>query len=464
MVVAGASGFVGTALAKALAARFAVVGLSRHPRAARPGSGVSAWRCADLVSRSEAEAALKGARFAVFLVHSRGPSVGLPVADFDDLDALAADNFARAAASAGVEQIVCLRRLGPGPEHGDEVERILAAQGVPLTTLRAAPIVGKGGAVFESASRLLDRLPFLLLPAWTRTPTQPVALEDVVREIDDVVGRREAYRKRYDVGGAETMTYRAMLERIASVKGRSLRAWDVPWAAVGVSTACLSVVTGTPRARVAELVTSMRGPALVKRSRLVEAAKRRRAAFDDAVAAALLPTRRDGAAVRRERPSEHFDVRALQRVTLPRGADARWLAARLTAWLPRQRWPFLSVSSVGGADIRVVVTRGAVELLRFERVEREDEATRVVFRLAGGLLWRRGGRRPRLEIRVLPGESAALLSLHDFSPRLPWALYRGVQLLLERGVMRAFARAGHAAEGLPRAIDDVALDQFDAAQ
>ena len=30
-------------------------------------------------------------------------------------------------------------------------------------------------------NRLVDRLPFMLLPAWTRTATQPVALADVVR-------------------------------------------------------------------------------------------------------------------------------------------------------------------------------------------------------------------------------------------------------------------------------------------
>lgn len=455
---------MGAALARALSPRFVVVGLSRHPRAARPGSGISAWRPVDLVSRSEAEGALKGARFAIFLVHSRGPSVGLPVADFDDLDLLAADNFARAAASAGVEQIVYLRGLGEDLGRRLEVERVLGSHGVPVTTLRAGPIVGRGGAAFEIASRLLDRLPILVLPTWTRTQTQPIALGDVVRELVDVVGRREAYRKSFDVGGPEVMTYRTMLERTAVVKGRSLRAWDVPLAAPRLSTALLSLVTGAPRSRAAALVTSLRNPALVKRGRLQDAAKSRRTSFEDAVAAALLPgPRRRATAFPGSRPSEHFDVRALQRVALPEGADARWLAARLTAWLPRQRWPLLTVTTDGDC-IRVMITRGAVELLRFQRVEREDEATRVVFRLAGGLLWRRGGRRPRLEIRAFPGENVALVSLHDFSPRLPWALYRVVQLVLDQGVMRAFARARHAPEDLRRALEAEPLEHADAAQ
>ncbi|NOU33155.1 MAG: NAD(P)H-binding protein, partial [Polyangiaceae bacterium] len=216
VVVAGASGFIGEALAVALSPRFTVVGLSRRPRAARPGSGVSVWRPVDLVSRSEAEEALKGARFAVFLVHSFAPSAGLPVAGFADLDLLAADNFARAAASAGVEQIVFLSAISGAGRHQEsrlEVERALGAHGVPVTTLRAGLIVGQGGSSFEITNRLVDRLPFMLLPAWTRTPSQPVALADVVRELADVVGRRECYRKAFEVGGAEIISYRTMLER-----------------------------------------------------------------------------------------------------------------------------------------------------------------------------------------------------------------------------------------------------------
>lgn len=453
----------------ALSRRFTVLGLSRRPRAARPLSGVSAWRSADLVSRSEAEEALKGARFAVFLVHSLGPSAGLPAAGFADLDLLAADNFARAAASAGVEQIVFLSGLSGAGRHQAsrlEVERALGAHGVPVTTVRSGLIVGRGGSSFEITNRLVDRLPFMLLPAWTRTATQPVALADVVRELADLVGRRECYRKAFDVGGAEIMSFRTMLERTAAVKGRTLRAWDVPFAAPRLSTFWVSLITGAPQALVAPLVESLGAPTLATRQRLQDAAKRSRSTFDDAVAAALLPRsrRRERAGFPGTEPSEHFDVRALQRVSLPPGADAGWLAARLTEWLSRQRWPLVTVTCEGRSSIRVVLDRGAVELLRFERVAREDDAARVVFRLAGGLLWRKGLRSARLEIRAFPGEGVALVGLHDFAPRLPWALYRAVQVLLDQGVMRAFARASHSRRDVGQVPEADPLEQIDAAQ
>ena len=99
LVIAGASGFVGQALAPALAERFHVVGLSRSPREA--GAGFDEYRSCDLFSLKEAEAALEGAEYAVYLVHNMMPSTRLTQGDFADLDIVCADNFARAAASAG---------------------------------------------------------------------------------------------------------------------------------------------------------------------------------------------------------------------------------------------------------------------------------------------------------------------------------------------------------------------------
>ncbi len=62
-------------------------------------------RC-DLLSLEDTERALVGARYAVYLAHSMMPASRLTQASFADLELLCADNFARAAAAAGVERIV----------------------------------------------------------------------------------------------------------------------------------------------------------------------------------------------------------------------------------------------------------------------------------------------------------------------------------------------------------------------
>ena len=99
LVIAGASGFVGRALAPLLTERFEVIGLSRSDRDG--GDGFAEYRKCDLFSLKEAERALEGAEYAVYLVHNMMPSAKLTQGDFVDLDLVCADNFARAAARAG---------------------------------------------------------------------------------------------------------------------------------------------------------------------------------------------------------------------------------------------------------------------------------------------------------------------------------------------------------------------------
>lgn len=69
VVVAGASGFIGTAVYRALAARHEVVALTRSPaRACTPDpEGHIAWRQCDLFSARAVAASLEGADFAMYL-------------------------------------------------------------------------------------------------------------------------------------------------------------------------------------------------------------------------------------------------------------------------------------------------------------------------------------------------------------------------------------------------------------
>ena len=91
--------------------------------------------------------------------------------------------------------------------------------GVPVTTLRAAMVIGKGSAAFETILGLVKRLPVMITPSWVSTPTQPIALDDIARFLAGVCGNEAAYGEGYDVGGPEVMTYRQMIERIAGPAG-----------------------------------------------------------------------------------------------------------------------------------------------------------------------------------------------------------------------------------------------------
>ena len=105
------------------------------------------------------------------------------------------------------------------PRSRLESGKALAAGSVPLTTLRAAVVVGRGSAGFETIVALVDRLPAMVAPRWISTPTQPIALGDVVRYLVGVAGEPAAVGESFDVGGPEKLTYRDMIERVARMDG-----------------------------------------------------------------------------------------------------------------------------------------------------------------------------------------------------------------------------------------------------
>ena len=61
-----------------------------------------------------------------------------------------------------------------------------------MTTLRAAVVIGRGSAAFETIVSLVDRLPAMIAPRWVSTPTQPIALADVIRYLVGVARMPEA--------------------------------------------------------------------------------------------------------------------------------------------------------------------------------------------------------------------------------------------------------------------------------
>lgn len=228
LVIAGATGFIGHAVAERLAHRaeapLDVVGLTRGRREA-----TGAWHrlvTCDLFSLKDVEAALAGARYAAYLVHSMLPSARLVQGSFADLDLICADNFARAARKAGVEQIVYLGGLMPEGEVASphlasrrEVEAALGAHGAAVTTLRAGLVIGPGGSSFEILTRLVRRLPAMVLPKWSERACQPIDLGTVAALVDHVVGRTSTYGETYDIGGPEVLRYRDMIQIVGEELG-----------------------------------------------------------------------------------------------------------------------------------------------------------------------------------------------------------------------------------------------------
>jgi uncharacterized protein YbjT (DUF2867 family) len=286
VLVAGASGFVGRRLCPALIeAGDDVRAMTRDP-GSYAGAGQAAY--GDVHAAATLPQALAGCGAAYYLVHS------LDSKDFERLDAEAARAFGRAAAEAGVEQIIYLGGLGSESDQLSshlrsrrEVEGLLGEGGVPVTVLRAGIIVGSGGISWEMTRQLVDHLPVMVTPKWVRTRTQPIAVTDVVRYLVGVLDEPSAFGKVFEVGGPEVLEYVAMMRRVARIKKRPVAIVPIPLLTPGLSSRWLALVTNVDTQTGRSLIDSMSNEVVVRDDAITRLVPFEPMGYDDMVRVAL---------------------------------------------------------------------------------------------------------------------------------------------------------------------------------
>jgi len=228
VLITGATGFIGRRLTAELLSqghnlRCLVRGESSHLP-----EGVDAVR-GDMFDRDSLVAAMQGVDTAYYLVHSMAGGR----AGFEQRDRDAATNFVSAAEQCHVRRVIYLGGLG---ELGDnlsehlksrrEVADILKSGSFATTVLRAAVIIGAGGASFELVRGLVERLPIMITPLWVSTRCQPIAVNDVIGYLVGCLNDERTAGHVFDIGGPDIMTYRKMMERFAAIEGKRL--WILP--------------------------------------------------------------------------------------------------------------------------------------------------------------------------------------------------------------------------------------------
>lgn len=289
--VTGATGFIGGALVPALRGRgLKVVAASRRPRVGGGGDPGVVWRTCDLLRPETLPRALEGVQIAYYLVHSMDAGH----ARFRAMEREAAHAFVAAAERAGVERLVYLG--GPAPagrpsEHLRsrlEVGEILRAGAVPTVELRASMVIGNGSVSWQIVRDLAMRLPAMVLPKWLKSRTAPVALEDVIAALIGAAEMPLDGSEWFDIPGAEILSGREILERIAGLRGRHIRAVEVPLLTPRLSALWLRLATRADFTLARELVLGLEQDLLPKDGRFWERIGHTALVpFDDAALAAL---------------------------------------------------------------------------------------------------------------------------------------------------------------------------------
>ncbi len=266
VLVTGASGYVGGRLVPALEERGERVRcLARNPQylAGRFCSSTEIV-AGDVLDRDSLRVALEGVNTAYYLVHSMGSR-----ANFEAQDRIGAQNFARIALQQGVRRVIYLGGLVGDSQLSShlasrrEVGTILASEGPATLEFRASIIIGSGSLSFEMVRSLVNKLPIMVTPSWVRTPTQPIAIEDVIAYLIRGLDVEEGSAV-FEIGGPQQVSYGGLMREYARQIGVRRLMIPVPFLSPRLSSLWLGLVTPLYARVGKKLIDGLRNETIVR--------------------------------------------------------------------------------------------------------------------------------------------------------------------------------------------------------
>ncbi len=222
ILVTGASGYIGGRLVPELLARgYRVRVMVRAPSPSYkerwPGVEIVT---ADALQLNHLRIALKDVDTAYYLIHS----LLLGQKEFAAADIQAAVHFRLAAEENRIKRIIYLGGLGdtqttlsPHLQSRIQVAEELKKGEIPVTSLRAAIIIGSGSASYEIIQNLVRRLPIIFIPRWAMTKCQPIGIRDVIKYLVGALEVPQTSGQSFDIGGEDVLSYYEMLKTRADL-------------------------------------------------------------------------------------------------------------------------------------------------------------------------------------------------------------------------------------------------------
>lgn len=254
VTIFGGTGFLGSAIARAVSAEgFDVRIATRHvPRDAPDKAGAGTPHVtADVTDEPSVQRAVAGA-FAV--VNAVSLYVEKGGATFEGVHVDGAACVARCAREAGAEVLVHISGLGTDPASPSAFVRA-RARGEQVVRGFEAAIVARPSVMFGPSDSFLTtieqatRLPAVPLFGHGETRLQPAYVEDVAAAVAKVIADPAARRRELELGGAEILTYRQVLEAVMAHLGRRRLLVPVPFGVWKAMTAGLGLLPSPPLTR-----------------------------------------------------------------------------------------------------------------------------------------------------------------------------------------------------------------------
>ena len=268
VLVTGATGYVGGRLVPRLLERghqVRVLVRDETRLAGRPGAGRVGGGRGSREDEGALRRALEGAEAAYYLVHAM-----LSEKAFQEAERRQAEAFARVGREAGLGHVVYLGGLlpkegkpSPHLRSRAQVGEILRAN-LPATEFRAGPVIGSGSASFEMVRYLTERLPVMVAPRWVLNPVSPIAVRDVLAYL--VLALERGPSDVVEIG-AEPLSFKAMMETYAEVRGLKRVILPVPVLAPRLAALWVGLVTPIPNRLALPLVEGILHPLVADTAR-----------------------------------------------------------------------------------------------------------------------------------------------------------------------------------------------------
>ncbi len=231
IVVAGGTGFLGSAIAEALVAEgHSVTVASRsRPKPSQGNQPAPRWRYLDVTDPASLPAALAGASAVVDAVQFPNMPIESPARGytFENIDLRGTRRLVDAAVGAGLSLYVGLSGVGAAedaPYHWLRAkwkeERHIRDSGIPSVIFRPSWIYGPRDVSLNRFLGFARFLPFVPVIGNGRTRINPLFIGDIGRHIAASVSRPDAHGRVFEIGGPAVMTMDDVIREALAATGK----------------------------------------------------------------------------------------------------------------------------------------------------------------------------------------------------------------------------------------------------
>lgn len=292
ILVLGASGYIGQHLIPKLSQQgHQVIAAARRIEwlKEQPWPGVDC-RFVDLYQPATLNAALQDIDIVYYLVHGMGDGQ-----DLIEQERIAANNMKVAlqhvasTSSSPVKQVIFLGASQPDDSKSSHLIArkltgdLLRQSGIPVTELRASIIIGPGSAAFEVMRDMVYNLPILTPPRWVRSKSSPVALENLLVYLTELLNHPSAENRIFDVAGPEYISYQTMFERFIAISGKRRWLVPIPLPTRFISVYFINMITSVPTSIASALIEGLNHDLPADGQALQALIPQQLISFDDAV-------------------------------------------------------------------------------------------------------------------------------------------------------------------------------------